>query len=176
MAQQKLYAQFVWEDVLQRKVSRTAEMPNHESAVAVGIKNNATYFTTYLAEAPDDAKAAKAPRAYLLTGESALQTAADVAHYLEASKAVPHVRAFEADILPRMFGRVSRNPSVQQSFSAAAARPDALEKYEALLDLLRRESPDQAYLTPNSAGFIRIEACDEVYGRDLKRQYPRPPR
>ncbi|MBW7910220.1 MAG: hypothetical protein H3C49_02950 [Alphaproteobacteria bacterium] len=176
MAQQKLYAQFVWEDVLQNKIRRTAEVPNHESAVFAGVKHNATYFTTYLAEAPDDAKADKGPRAYLLTGESALQTAADVARYLEGNKDIPHVSRFEADFLPRMFGRVSRDTSLQESFSAAAHRPSVEEKYDALLDLLRRDAPDQPYLTPNSAGFIRIEACDEVYGRDLKRQYPRAAR
>lgn len=176
MSNQKLFVHLVWENVLQEKQTAEVEVSSHEIAVAVGIKNNATYFTTYVAETPDDAKADKGPRAYLLTGEALLQTAADVARYLEQNKAVPHLREFQAPVLSRMFGRVSRNTSLQESFTSAAERPDTLEKYDALLDLLRRESPDQPYLTPNSAGFIRIEACDEVYGRDLKRHYPRGPR
>lgn len=176
MAVQKLFAQIVWEDVEQNKTKRTLEVPQHESAVIAAIKANATYFTTYTAAAPDDAAADKQPRAYIASGEAVLQTAADVIRYLEETKATPHLCAFGAPILPRMFGRVSRNSTLQAQFTAAANRAGDTEKFDALLTLLRQDAADQPYLTPNSAGFIRVEKCDEIYGGNGKRLYPPRPR
>lgn len=174
MSEQKLFAQFVWEDVLQNKTRHTLAMPDHETAIAFGVKNNATYLTTYVAAEQDDAKADRGGRAYLLSPEAELQTAADVIRKLEQDRDVPHIRAFTADILPRMFGRASRDSRLQEKFSAAAARTEATEKFNALLDILRKDAPDQAYLTPNSAGYIRLEKSDEVYDAQQQRRYPAP--
>lgn len=173
-APQKQYAQYVWEDVQQNTVKRTFGIPNQESAIAFGIKNNATYFTTYTASAPDDALADKSPRIYTCTQETALVTASQIISEMERYKSVPHLREFYADVLPRMFGRVSRDNTLQEKFAQAATRPDLTAKFDAILDLLRLEKPEQVFLIPNSAGYIRMEAGNESYGADGKRRYPAP--
>ncbi|MDY0009553.1 MAG: hypothetical protein RBS08_07600 [Bdellovibrionales bacterium] len=173
-APQKQYAQYVWEDVQQNTVKRTFGIPNQESAIAFGIKNNATYFTTYTASAPDDALADKSPRIYTCTQETELLTAAQIIDHLEQYKSVRHLREHLAGTLPRMFARVSGDTSLQEKFTQAAAKPDATEKFDAILDLLRQEKPEQVFLIPNSAGYIRMEAGNESYGADGKRRYPAP--
>ena len=173
---QKQYAQFVWEDVEHNTVTRTYEIPNKASAIVFGVKNGAVYFTTYAADAPDDKLAGIGPRTYTTTMETELKTAAEIIHQLESYKEVPHLCKYMADILPRMFARVSRDSSLQDQFSAAAAKASNVEKFDALIGLLRQENPDQVFLTPSSAGFIKLESGDESYGADFKRRYPAPPR
>lgn len=173
--EKKLYAQLVWNSPLET-TKKTFEVADEVSAIKFAVENYATYFTTYQATQPDDALASEGPRAYTLALDGKLQTARQIIDGLENDKNTPHMRDFTAPVLERMFSRVSRDARLQAQFSAAAAKPDNTEKFDAIIDLLRTEKPDQVFVAPSSGGFIKMEEGDKVYAAGLKRVYPAGPK
>lgn len=175
-AEKKLYAQFVWEDVELNKTVRTIEAPNPQSALAYGVRNHALYFTMYKAEAPDDKLAAAGRRLYTATMESKLQNTADIVAYLEQNKSVPHLAEYTGEVLPRMFGRVTRDAELQEKFNTASRKPDIQERFAAVIDLLKKELPGEVFLTPGHGGFIRMEQGDTSYDSEFRQRYPNAPK
>lgn len=173
--EKKLYAQLVWNSALET-TKKTFEVADEVSAIKFAVDNYASYFTTYQATQPDDALANSGPRIYTLALDGELQTARQIIDALESDKNTPHMRDFNAPVLGRMFSTVSRDGRLQAQFSAAAAKPDNTEKFNAIIDLLRAEKPDQAFVVQSSGGYIKMEEGDKVYAAGLKRVYPAGPK
>jgi hypothetical protein len=171
----KLFGEFVWENVYLEKTSRTYKIPNLEAAIAFGVKNNALYFTTYEAVSAADKPKVRSGRHYTATMEAKIHTAPEIIKYLEENRSVRPLWGSQDEILHRMFGRVSRNESLQEKFNRATAMPSRQERHDAIISLLRQESPEQLFLTPGHGGFIRLEDGDKSYGKDFQQIVPKIP-
>ena len=171
----RLFAEFVWENVDLETISRTYEMPNLKTAIAFGVKNYALYFTTYEADNVADKPDVTSGRYYTATMEATFQTASQIIKYLDENRGIPHLWASQDEVLSRMFGRVSRDETLQDKFSRAAKMQSPQERHDAIVSLLRQESPEQLFLVPGHGGFIRLEEGDTSYDSNLQQRFPKTP-